>query len=432
MFGNFARTPYILITMGEAKTVKQSDVLLKVKPGSFSVSIDLKSIFSFDLEGRLIGGYKDGINYKRGFDNSILRKWSVRTNEIRRRQRRKLTNQERREFLEDMSAALRDIYENPHRYHLTIPDEETRAWGLLERCLNHDFPTLEKDAAEFSAIYKPVTILPPDQYYSLVLQVTEGCSYNKCTFCSFYRDRHFRIKSIEELSDHITRVKSFFGRSLDLRQSLFLADANALIMPQRRLLDMLSVINKEFSIKSSRHSVEKDEGHRKAFRGIYSFIDLFTGEYKSAGEFREMADLGVARAYIGMESGSKPLLEFLNKPGSKPELISAVNKVKAGGVNVGVILLLGAGGRQYSATHVTDTADALNQMDLDENDFIYFSDFLPQAGTPYNSVAISHNITPLSYQEMRHQEKEIRKRLHYDGGAQSPKITRYDIREFLY
>jgi len=237
---------------------------------------------------------------------------------------------------------------------------------------------------------------------------------------------------VEELREHIARVKSFFGRSLDLRQSIFLADANALIMPQQRLLEMLTLINNEFSTPSETQLPQKTKGDPGVLKGIYSFIDFFTGEYKSALEFREMAELGVTRAYIGMESGSKPLLEFLNKPGSKQELIEAVNKVKSGGVNVGVIILLGAGGRQYDEMHILDTAEALNQMNLDENDLIYFSDFFPQENTPYETVARSQHIIPVSYREMRRQEEDIRKRLIFQGQKGGPKITRYDIREFLY
>lgn len=418
--------------MNETSSVRRPQVLLKLKPGSFSVSINQRTIYSFDLEGRLIGSYKAGINYKRGFDNSLLRKWSEYIDGQRRRLRRKLTNEERETFFREMTAELTDIARHPDRYRLDIPDDEAATWELFQRCIDHDWSALEASAARFSRIYKPVTILPPDQYYSLVLQVTEGCSYNKCTFCNFYRDRHFRIKSVAELEEHIKEVQSFFGRGLILRQSLFLADANALIMPQQRLLEMLRLINEVFEVRSGTgtESTIPDGDHH--FNGIYSFIDLFTGEYKSAAAFREMADQGVVRAYIGMESGSRSLLEFLNKPGSKAELVEAVNKVKSGGVDVGVIVLLGAGGHEYSDQHIRETADALNRMQLDENDFIYFSDFFPQKDTPYGEVARAQKITPLSYEDIRAQERTIRENIIYRGQGSGPRIARYDIREFLY
>lgn len=417
------------------QTQQKPTVLLKAKTHAFTVSIEMKQIYSFDKNGRLIGGYVDGINYKRGLDNSVLRKWSEMEQGDRVRQRRKLTNAERRDFFEKMTATLRDIFQSPNHYEIKAPEEEV-AWDWLQRTIEYDFKDLEHDAEKFASIYKPVTILPPDQYYSLVLQITEGCSYNKCTFCNFYRDRPFRIKSPEALKSHISGVNEFFGDTLGLRQSIFLADANALIMPQPRLLKMLEMINKSYPIITD-DSRRKEIAQRRrkgepVFDGIYSFIDLFTGEYKSPEQFRQMAALGVKRAYIGMESGSKALLDFLNKPGSKDELIGAVNKIKAGGVNVGVILLVGAGGKTYSEGHIQDTTEALNKMHLDANDFIYFSDFHPQPGTPYADVAKKANVEPLSRKEIRAQETAIRNELRFTTMENPPKITTYDIREFLY
>lgn len=411
------------------------DVLLKVKTHAFTVSVEFKQIYSFDKKGRLIGGYVDDINYKRGLDNSVLRKWSERENGDRVRKRRKLNDTERQEFFDQMTATLRDIRENPNQYSVEAPEGDV-AWQWLDRCIVYNFHALEKDAEKFSRIYKPVTILPPDQYYSLVLQITEGCSYNKCTFCNFYQDRPFRIKSPETLTEHIEAVNNFFGDSLGLRQSIFLADANALIMPQPRLLKMLRSINKSYTIlpddDQKKEVARRRRNGEAVFDGIYSFIDLFTGEYKTAKQFKEMAELGVRRAYIGMESGSKALLEFLNKPGSREELVDAVNKLKHGGVNAGVIVLVGAGGCEYQDLHIKETVDALNAMELDKNDFIYFSEFYPQPDTRYDEVAREKKITPLNRKEIRSQENNIRSKLKYSGKGDSPKITTYDIREFLY
>ncbi len=410
-------------------------VLLKAKTHAFTVSIEMKQIYSFDKKGRLIGGYVDGINYKRGLDNSVLQKWSSRENGERVRQRRKLTDPERQDFFSEMSKTLLNILTHPDQYDINAP-EEGLAKDWLRRAAEHDFESLEHDAQKFASVYKPVTILPPDQYYSLVLQITEGCSYNKCTFCNFYKDRPFRIKSPDALKSHIAGVNDFFGGTLGLRQSVFLADANALIMPQARLIEMLKIINESYPIIADDSRGKEIARRRRAgepvFDGIFSFIDLFTGEYKSTEQFREMASLGVKRAYIGMESGSKALLEFLNKPGSKDELVDAVNKIKAGGVHVGVIVLIGAGGKTYSAGHIHDTTDALNAMNLDDKDFIYFSDFYPQPGTLYATIAKEAEVEPLTRREMRAQEETIRKGLRFTQLDNPPKITTYDIREFLY
>ena len=411
-------------------------VYINAKANSLTLSINATTVYSFDKKGRLIGAYLEGTNYKRGFDNSILKKWSEPEQGQKRRQREKLGDRNRRAFLHRMTETLESIARNPDNYQLEIPGDEEETWNWFNRCLTYDWEKLERDAEHFSEIYKPVTILPPDQYYALVLQISEGCSYNKCTFCNFYRDRRFRIKSPGEVMNHIDQVNDFFDESLGLRRSIFLADANALIIPQPRLIRILEIINENYTLitdpdrRRELHS-RRREGEA-VFEGIYSFIDLFTGEYKSSEEFREMASLGVKRAYIGMESGSEALLDFLNKPGSKQNMIDAVNKVKAGGVDVGVIVLVGAGGREYHEGHIEDTADALNRMRLDEHDFIYFSEFRPQPGTPYHQIAKEEGIQSLSRAESDQQEERLREKLQYTGKDDSPQLSTYDIREFLY
>jgi len=414
----------------------QPAVLLKAKPHALSISIDTMTSYSFDRKGRLIGAYVDGINYKRGLDNSLLRKWSTYGGPGPHRHRHKLDDGERREFFHEMTETLEEIHANPDQYDSEAPEGWDAAWHWFEKCLYYDFEALERDAGEFHRIYKPVSILPPDQYYSLVLQITEGCSYNKCTFCNFYQDRRFRIKSSGEVKEHIRDVNEFFGESMGLRQSIFLADANALIMPQKRLLTILEIIQDNYPIIADPGKKKEIAQRRRAgdvvFDGIYSFIDLFTGEHKAEAEFQAMAELGVKRAYIGMESGSKALLEFLEKPGSKEEMMDAVNKIKAGGVDVGVIVLLGAGGKDYSDLHIEHTVDAINGMQLDSEDFIYFSDFYPQENTRYEAVAAEAGIEAMSWDDRRTQEQRIRARLRFQDPKTGPKITAYDIREFLY
>jgi len=414
----------------------RSRVLITRKAHSLTVALNMSTMYTFDKKGRLIGAYVGGYNYKRGLDNTMLKKWSATESGRRQRHRHILTPQEREEFIYRMTDLLDQIYAHPELFELEIRGDEEKTWKWLRRSLNYDWEKLEADAALFLEIYEPVTILPPDQYYALVIQISEGCSYNKCTFCSFYRDRKFRIKTPAEVRDHGEAINEFFGESLGLRQSVFLADANALIIPQQRLISILKIVNEMYTIIPDPERKREIHRRRRAgepvFDGIYSFFDLFTGEHKSVREFQEMASLGVKRAYIGIESGSEALLDFLNKPGRQEEMISVVNKVKASGINVGVIVLIGAGGKKYAGSHIEETTNILNAMNLDADDFIYFSEFRPQPNTPYQDVAESEGIEPLTKEGVEEQEQRIRSGLRYSGKGNSPKLTTYDIREFLY
>ena len=411
-------------------------ILLNLKSFSFSVAINKLNSITFDLEGRMLGAFINGMNYRRGLDNRVLKKWSAYKYRSRRRFRKIIAAKEREKLFQFVEYILNKIWNQKENIKLEIPRDEELTWRHFKKCQTFDTMRLRKDAEQFKEIYKPVSILPPDQYYSLVLQITEGCSYNKCSFCNFYDDRKFRIKNVNQVKKHIESVNSFFGSGMLLRKSLFLADANALIISQNKLVKILNEIHKQYTIiaDESRSSeiLERRREGEIIFNGVYSFIDLFTGDYKSKQEFHEMATLGVKRVYIGMESGSEPLLDFLNKPGAQEDMVSAVNKIKSAGIDVGVIVLIGAGGEKYFKTHINETINALNQMHLNKNDFIYFSDFYPQRNTKYNMNIEKERIKPLEYEKMQQQKSEIKEGLKFNEYSSPPKITEYDIREFIY
>ncbi|MGQ9840631.1 MAG: radical SAM protein [Anaerolineae bacterium] len=358
--------------------------------------------YSFDLAGRLIGAFVAGINYRRGLDNRVLSKWRTAGGS---RERRWLSQAEAREFLGAAYGLAKRVARTSGHPRLTV----LQGW---------DWDRLQADAAWFARIYRPVSILPPDQYLALVLQATEGCSYNRCTFCDFYRDRPFRIKSGDELRSHIMGVRAFFGPALGLRKSLFLADANALVAPMPRLRAWLDVI--------------EETGIRPAGGGIYSFIDAFDVHRKTAAEWRELATRGLRRVYIGMETGDEALLRWLRKPGTVQDVIESVHLLKAAGVAVSVIIMLGVGGRRFAEGHVMNSAAALNAMPLGRGDIVYFSPFVVHPGSEYSRLAAVEGIEALTEQEMAAQEAAMVARLRPADPNGPPQISRYDIREFIY
>ncbi len=387
-------------------------VAVRVRPIAINLLVgDEAPSYSFDLAGRLIGAFVDGVNYRRGLDNRVLSKWAGPDTS---RQRRWLAPAEAQTFL--TSAC-------------TLADQVARASGdaRLEVLQGWDWPRLEADAARFAEIYRPVSILPPDQYLALVIQATEGCSYNRCTFCDFYRGRPFRVKHADELRSHIAAVRDFFGPALGLRRSLFLADANALVAPMPRLRAWLDVI---------------DEAAVLPGASIYSFIDAFDVHRKTAAEWRELAARGLGRVYIGMETGDDALLRWLRKPGTSGDVVEAVRLLKGAGIAASVIIMTGIGGKRFGDAHVAHSASALNAMPLGKGDIIYFSPFIDHPGSEYGRLAAADQIAPLDEAEAAVQETAIRALLRPpetsppEGTpslrAQLPQIARYDIREFIY
>jgi len=278
--------------------------------------------------------------------------------------------------------------------------------------------------------------LPPDQYLALVLQATEGCSYNQCAFCSFYRDRKFYIKGVAEFDKHIRDVRAFFGGAIGMRKTIFLADANALIIPQQQLIPLFDAINQEFAIHP--HGLTGDAlktwetQHPIHFEGIYSFIDAFTTRRKTARDFAALAARGLRRVYIGLESGDAELLSFIGKPNSPDDVVQLVDHIKAGGVAVGIIILAGAGGEKYAEQHVRNTVAIINQLPLDQHDLIYFSELVDFPDSDYSALMREAEIRPLTVGEIEHQMTQMRAGFNLRAMQNPPKVSYYDIREFIY
>jgi hypothetical protein len=386
-------------------TPERGSIYLNAQPWSLTISDNMHTTFVFDREGRPVSCFLDGGNYRFGLSGDILLK-------VAAPQSPKL----RRRLSDDQAARLREA---ALAHVARIADgvahamsDELRGW--LDLILAWDEARAQADRQLFQTIYKPVSIVPPDQYRALVLQMTEGCSWNRCTFCSFYRDRRFRIKSPSDLWQHIRQIKAMLGRGIGLRRSVFLGDANALIVPQPRLRELLEVVRDELPGQE-----------------IYAFLDIFGAEQKTAEEYAELRDYGVRRIYIGLESGDEAVFGLLNKPGSPQQCVAMVERIRAAGVQVGVILLAGPGGATLARQHVARSIAALAAMRLGAGDMVYISPLIVPDDGGYAERARELGVEPLSQPALDAQIAELLAgaRAAAAGGV---RVALYHIEEWLY
>jgi hypothetical protein len=388
-------------------TPQLGSIYLNVQPWSLTISDNLHSTFVFDREGRPVSCFLDGGNYRFGLSGDILLKVAASASPKLR-------------YLlpADNASRLRATV----RAHMTriatgiapALSDELRGWLAL--ILAWDEERACADRQMFQTIYKPISIVPPDQYRALVLQMTEGCSWNRCTFCSFYRDRRFRVKSPDALRQHIRQIKGFLGCGIGLRRSIFLGDANALIVPQPRLRELLQVIDDE---------LPADSQH------LYAFLDIFGAEQKTMAEYAELRAYGVRRVYIGLESGDEAVFGLLNKPGSPQQCITTVERIKAAGIQVGVILLAGVGGVSLAQQHVAQSLAALAAMELGTGDLVYISPLIVLDDGEYAQRARELGLEPLSLPEIDAQLDLLKAgaRAATQGRA---RVALYHIEEWLY
>lgn len=394
-------------------------IVLGIRAEGLTVSLgepDSACVFSYDRAGRLWTAFLDGISYRRGLDGRIIARWRNAKGE---RERRWLAAQEasalEARIWQSVSALYAAIRTQEVSLAIPLPQE---GYALLERAAAFDVARSAEDARRFREVYKPIGILPPDQYMAVVLQATEGCSFNTCTFCDFYKGRPFHIKSPAEFRAHALAVRELLGEGLSLRRSIFLGDANALVIPMPRLLPLFEVVHEIYDVE--------------ALGGIYAFLDAFSGEKKSPQDYAALHAWGLRRVYIGLESGHADLLAFLKKPGTPQDAIQTVRALKSAGVAVGVIVLLGAGGKQYAKAHVRDTVEVLNAMPLGKGDILYLSELITSPEMAYAQDALRAGLEPLTRAECFAQGEAIVQGLRFLAVGNAPRISRYDIREFVY
>ena len=193
--------------------------------------------------------------------------------------------------------------------------------------------------------YEGNCIRPPPEADSILLQVTLGCSHNKCAFCGTYKDKRFRIKD----DDMILRDIRFASRHMKRQDRLFLMDGDALIIPQRRLIWILE------RIRESLPRVKR----------VGTYANTKSISLKSPRELSQLRELGLGMVYLGVETGDDELRKKINKGSSAVHCLEMGRKVKEAGISLTVTVLLGIGGKERSLEHARATGELLSKMDPD-------------------------------------------------------------------
>ena len=134
---------------------------------------------------------------------------------------------------------------------------------------------------------------PPSEAYSLLVQVTIGCSHNKCTFCNMYKAKQFKVRKLEEVLEDLAWARNHYNRV----ERIFLCDGDALCLANHKLLVILDYIKEHFP-----------ECERVTTYGRATDVIRKTDE-----ELRELKEHGLEMVYIGAESGSQRILDKVNK-----------------------------------------------------------------------------------------------------------------------
>jgi radical SAM superfamily enzyme YgiQ (UPF0313 family) len=222
--------------------------------------------------------------------------------------------------------------------------------------------------------YEGTVYRPPSEAYSLIVQVTIGCSHNGCSFCNMYKEKKFRIRDLKDIMEDLEQAKLTYG----VVRKIFLADGDALVLETNKLELVLLKIKELFP------SCERV--------GIYATPkDILR---KSVEELRKLKDFGIGIVYLGVESGSNDILKSINKGVTTKEMIMAGRKVKESGIKLSTTLISGIGGRDNISEHAIESAKVISAIDPD---YVGFLTLMLERGTPiYEEVEKEkfHMLTP--------------------------------------
>lgn len=194
----------------------------------------------------------------------------------------------------------------------------------------------------FPIQYDEPLFRPPSEGRSLIIQVTLGCSWNKCSFCEMYTSKHFTVRKQEDIYDDIN---AFIPYKEEIRK-VFLADGDPLVLSNRRLVPILEKLNDTFP----------------NLQRVSTYASPSNLKNKSIEELSELKTAGLTLLYVGIESGDSEVLEAIQKGETYDTTIEGINKSKSVGMDSSVMIINGVGGKLLTQQHAINSAKVLNAV----------------------------------------------------------------------
>ncbi len=185
---------------------------------------------------------------------------------------------------------------------------------------------------------------PPSEANNIIIQVTYGCSFNACTFCSMYRTKKYTRRSLEEVFIDIDKMAISYPQST----RVFLADGDALELPTEHLIEILQYLKKSFP----------------KLRRVSSYASPLNLHEKTLEELILLRENGLTLVYFGIETGDKKLLKHVVKGSTPSKMIEGLNKASSAGLKISATVILGLAGKNGWQSHVDETAKLVNQTQI--------------------------------------------------------------------
>ena len=225
--------------------------------------------------------------------------------------------------------------------------------------------------------YKGKVYRPPSEAYSLIVQVTYGCSHNRCAFCDMYDDKHFSLRPMAEIREDLELARRAYRRV----DRIFLADGDALIRPTGDLAEILGLAYGLFP----------------ECRRVACYASPASLRVKSEDDLRLLRGHGLKMVYMGLESGCDAVLTRMRKGHDAAAIVAAGQKARRCGLALSVTAISGLGSVELWREHAVDTARAVSEM---KPDYLGLLTLMVEHGTPLETWVKDGSFTLLTAPEV--------------------------------
>lgn len=229
-------------------------------------------------------------------------------------------------------------------------------------------------------MYEQGVIRPPSEANSLLVRVTRNCPWNQCIFCPAYKGTKFSKRTVEEIKGDIDQMAKEYGGYAFI-QSVFLQDADSLLLSTHDLLDILHYIKQKFP----------------DIKRVTSYARAKTLKRKTVAELKELKEAGLTRIHVGMESGSEKVLKMIKKGITQEDIVIGGQHVVEAGISLSEYIMPGIGGKTLSEEHARETARLLNAV---QPDFIRVRTFAMHPASPMQKMAQEGAFAPMTDEEI--------------------------------
>lgn len=225
-------------------------------------------------------------------------------------------------------------------------------------------------------MYEQGVIRPPSEANSLLVRVTRNCPWNQCVFCPAYKGVKFSKRTVEEIKKDIDQMAGEYGNHTFI-QSVFLQDADSLLLSTPDLLEILRYLKQKFP----------------DIKRVTSYARAKTLKRKTVEELKELKEAGLTRIHVGMESGSEKVLKMIKKGITQTDIVEGGRRVVDAGISLSEYIMPGIGGKSLSEEHARETARLLNAV---EPDFIRVRTFAMHPSSPMRKMVEEGTFVPMT------------------------------------